>query len=1151
MIRTIFYLSWVLLLLDIPCILYGQNSDLTSRRVPAASASGMSKVVDVPVDLHTGIPNLSIPITEIDISGFNLPISIGYIASGLKTEDVSSNVGAGWVLRAGGQLNKLTVKYPDEGIEANFPLNDGLTQITDGFNNVLIPNPLNKKNWKYQNDLPDVYRAVAPGLDCRFSGVQTIAPKKRIKIVRTATDRFILTNTEGIQYTYSLAEDSSLNHLTQIELPNGRKVLFEYESFTVDMPGVNMKETYYQIQGTELSDFADDGLEGASSSTTRRSYRLKKIIFSGGYIDFVYEKERMDLLGASMLTAIRRYDKVDAIYYKRTIDLKLHQSYFISGVTDPEQNKGSSEKFRYLFYHLRLDSLSFIGYSGSQTYGFKYDGTTLPLQNSLSQDHWGYYNGQDNHSLIRSFIRKDGSMSSYSNRESNAAFAQAGILKEITYPTGAKQIFEYELNSTETQFPGYSSTFNVPWSNHKGVKIHPIPIISSPVSPERFSGFNLEIRGGGASPGEESVSFQISTKKRMAGHPVYVSLSIVPLSIAGDANRIRLDTIVTMSGTGVFGSVVFDKILPIGLYRILCGKLDRDGINYGVQDGDLFIPAELKVITGTYSPVVQPTTGLAYQYPAGGLRIKKITLSDGKSTDQVQTFSYQQFLSPARSSGSFGALPDYIETTSEIYIPTKQLAYQASVEKVYVLSSTSYRDFIYIPKLPVKIDDAEETVVYFNAFKPVLLQHDNPVFSYYLEYEPRQFDVRQASNNKVSSRLVESYVGYSNVTVDYGGNGKRELTYSNSGEAWQRGLLLSEKIYSMKDGNYVAIAESNNSYTIDNNGYVLASTVKTSFSAIPGTPAVSERQEYNYRHTNFSEPSRIVRISSEGDSSVTERRYVIDFPGLGQGNDLSKGIANLFSKNMLSTVVEQISYQRSSLGTRTGMHSEFTEFLPGQPVTRRILTTDGIADPSSFQLAKVTAGNLVRNNGYRSLLEFTKHDFTGNVLEQRSTSGVLQATIWNRDGTLVIAEAQNAAVDDIFYESFEEILGTIDPQAKGGEKCYIGNYKITFAPISLRTDLRISYWSYSSGKWSLNKALYSNGMTLTGDKIDEIRIYPPEAELRSFTYGAGGRMLSSSDTGDKYTYYDYDDRGNLIAIRDDDRNIREVYQQRPKWSTLY
>lgn len=92
-----------------------------------------------------------------------------------------------------------------------------------------------------------------------------------------------------------------------------------------------------------------------------------------------------------------------------------------------------------------LDSITFSGYAQSQggnnnekTYSFAYDSTAIPDYFIMAgTDSWGYYNGNP---------VQLSSTPVYSQSNANLAYSKAGTLKEITYPTGGKTQFEYELN---------------------------------------------------------------------------------------------------------------------------------------------------------------------------------------------------------------------------------------------------------------------------------------------------------------------------------------------------------------------------------------------------------------------------------------------------------------------------------------------------------------------------------------------------------------------------------------------------------------------------------------------------------------------------------------------------------------------------------
>jgi hypothetical protein len=80
---------------------------------PSPQAAALARYGEYPVSLATGIPEISIPLYEIKLGDYTLPISISYHASGIKVDDVASTVGLGWVLNAGGAVSRTICGAPD------------------------------------------------------------------------------------------------------------------------------------------------------------------------------------------------------------------------------------------------------------------------------------------------------------------------------------------------------------------------------------------------------------------------------------------------------------------------------------------------------------------------------------------------------------------------------------------------------------------------------------------------------------------------------------------------------------------------------------------------------------------------------------------------------------------------------------------------------------------------------------------------------------------------------------------------------------------------------------------------------------------------------------------------------------------------------
>ncbi len=70
------------------------------------NAASLGVFGSIPVGHYTGVPNINIPLYEIDLDGKTIPISLSYHASGIKVAQEASWVGLGWTLNAGGCITR-------------------------------------------------------------------------------------------------------------------------------------------------------------------------------------------------------------------------------------------------------------------------------------------------------------------------------------------------------------------------------------------------------------------------------------------------------------------------------------------------------------------------------------------------------------------------------------------------------------------------------------------------------------------------------------------------------------------------------------------------------------------------------------------------------------------------------------------------------------------------------------------------------------------------------------------------------------------------------------------------------------------------------------------------------------------------------------
>ena len=461
---------------------------------PTPQAAALARYGEYPVSLATGIPEIDIPLYEIKLGSFTLPISISYHASGIKVDDVASTVGLGWVLNAGGAVSRTICGAPD--LRGTSNTNDyyyrSYSHIQELHNQVLtsgqnidifhhlLNTPLSY-HYDSQSDRYSYNFGNYSGIfrysheDQKFISLNH--PPMYIYAHHGNDSYFYIVDGNGIEYDFEEQEWSGIPtdenttdvtawYLTKIRTPNG-DITFTYQLASSDVT------LYQSYQTTKIGTFitSDSPLPFAfGDQTTKDDYKhysgfsatlfrqkiLKKIEWAGNYINFTYSNDRNDI-APDRLTKVEIHGMDGTLYKTVTFN---NNSYY-----------GNNE------YNRRM-MLASVSLSDEGTYSFTYNTSSgyLPGYKVLNNryehnnsDYWGYYNGTHTKRLIpanvllRAYNESGINLSSnlVNNMLSDAAdksvnfnYMKYGILENITYPTGGQTHYEYEANSTGTNCGG-------------------------------------------------------------------------------------------------------------------------------------------------------------------------------------------------------------------------------------------------------------------------------------------------------------------------------------------------------------------------------------------------------------------------------------------------------------------------------------------------------------------------------------------------------------------------------------------------------------------------------------------------------------------------------------------------------------------------
>jgi hypothetical protein len=493
----------------IPCF---SNAQSNGRLIPQIApttpdAASLGRYGTYSVSHFTGIPEITIPLYEIEVGDLKVPISVSYHASGHKVTDRATQVGLGWSLVAGSMISRKVMGREDEHgyLSGEMKSQANVTNTTE--DGLFYLDQVNRNNIDTE---PDIYSYALGGSDDNgkfaFNAADNfkpiVIPYNSIKIVKSGSTNiaFNITDDKGVEYKMDeVFETTAANSAVPIYVRTGWMVSKMIAPNRQD----TIKFSYTPWTGTLYADVTDyitvvDEVDTSipnnvyspspGSGTTRSEsihgteQKLSAIDYASGRVVFEMLTNRQDALTKKKLDRILVYTKdpfTDALLVYKTIE--FHQSYFTS--TD-----GTSTK------RLRLDSIRIkdTGNTSVQRYKFEYNTTqNLPNFSSRSRDYWGYFNGKTNNTLVpQTTISYQPTLvnsptqitigsSDITGRDSDPTWMQANMMKKIHHPTGGWTEFTWQTNQyEEASQPKYAGGLRVyQIKSYDGV--NPLPSIKT------------------------------------------------------------------------------------------------------------------------------------------------------------------------------------------------------------------------------------------------------------------------------------------------------------------------------------------------------------------------------------------------------------------------------------------------------------------------------------------------------------------------------------------------------------------------------------------------------------------------------------------------------------------------------------------------
>jgi hypothetical protein len=416
--------------------LIAQNNPYGQVSIASPTAASLAKYADIPVNYHTGVPNISIPVYDLKEGSIGLPISLSYFAGGLKVAEPASWVGAGWSLNAGGVITRTVKGAPDERNTSNVYTQEkgyfsdyGFRNYASDANGSEIVNFLGKKFLEGRKDgQPDIFFFNFNGYSGKFyfndDRTAIVIPGQDVKIEYNYQEgigsikSFIITVSNGDKYLFGITTSTTDIDPVEISDPvtsgngysTGNVITSWYLNKVISADGVFSISFEYEKEEFgvfSVNTFRQNGIppdpDGIyCSKNIVHGVRLKKINTSQAIVDFIPGNLRLDLSGVNHDIA----SDVDTHTANTLGQISIttpngncnkiifDYSYFEDNVTSLSGRipyNITTDKKR-----LKLEKITESTCSNSirkPPYIFQYANETVPRRLSCGQDHWGFANG--------------------------------------------------------------------------------------------------------------------------------------------------------------------------------------------------------------------------------------------------------------------------------------------------------------------------------------------------------------------------------------------------------------------------------------------------------------------------------------------------------------------------------------------------------------------------------------------------------------------------------------------------------------------------------------------------------------------------------------------------------------------------------------
>lgn len=1134
---------------------------------PSPTVANLMRFEEVPVNLYTGSPSISIPLFQKNLGGgLSMGLQLSYNTSGIRIDERSGWTGTGWSLMAGGSISRTIKDLPDE-------INNTGTKVGtfhNGYHTWDTMSATDKDEFlwktsagteKYDSQI-DVFQFNFMGKTGRFSIVRNgsnqleaklISRSEKIKIDFTpdangAISQFKLTDALGFQYVFGSDGTNTAIESTQSEGIYTSKSQFGTTSSPTSFDNVPItSNSAWHLMSVRLPNnevlatlhykTVDEGYE------TPMMYKQNHLIstlngfdYNSGSSDGSYN--RGVFLPASISTVNEvtvTSKKLERIDFNDGTDIFLettsgHPEYEstsngvkLSRVSLRDETNTTLQYFDFTYttstpQRLFLTKLSHKAGAESQDYDLQYDDMhSLPAFGSHKKDQWGFYN-------------KDNNESSYGDPHyadhADVNEVTTGVLTAIDYPTGGTKSFIYESNAFS--FIGNEA-------------VDPTLIPQNATSHTKFRTLNAV---AAQATGTNSLIFYINHD-----HTARLTQSnhVFGTEVEVDKQKIRLEPVIDNTGNY---STDPDSLQIFFASDFSHDTGGRSNIDMNITNTGQTTNQTVGLETGWYkmyiiaSPSYQTGSGTTnisvkaevdyrnyavlqnYMYGAG-IRIKEVQFKNGSDVENSTKYSYNIPDSTGYSSGSFDGLLLHSRNHK--------------ITRNHLISMGGYNSVGFQYEV-----DEERNALYTSADKSHYIGYRNvrkeQTGNGYTDYQissPREYPSFGTSYGypfapvedqsfKTSLTLEEEVFNENDQPLI-----KKTNDYLNTSEDVVRSIWMFEKQHGgcawniLYDSHYsyLNLLADNNPAGIQGPVALNCGSASSFLGGIPrwekGTRAdliETEQTEYFPDQPTLSKTSRQTFSYNSTNWQISQKRDFL----------FEAGTEYQYTTNFYYPHSYPASFytagEQTDLGNMISNDNKYNELIAtqttreeaGVPLSQDTLNIvvnkySGSGGSNyrlkSYHVAETPASAATLEERY----EVVSYDAYGNPLEVKQTGGVSVAYAWGYGSTLPVINAQNTTAT-----ALDAAISTA-----------IGN---TALPTGVNTlqDLLDHVGDLSTPDQRGDWATFSQ-------KLNEH--LGNQAHASTMTYHTTYGITSQTSPNGISTFFEYDSFGRLQYVKDHDGNI--------------